>query len=63
MQDRSAAVMMVEIGTSLAAAQVAEAALVEPPVACISAESSTFINHDCTVCLDAGLRESPVVRI
>ena len=62
MQDQSAAAMMVEIGTALAAAQVAEAALVEPPGACIPAKSSTFVNHDRTVCLDAGLRGGTVVR-
>ena len=37
MQDQSAAAMMVEIGTVLAEAQVAEEALVEPPGACIPA--------------------------
>ena len=48
--------------TALAEAQVAEEALVEPHGACIPAKSSTFVNHDRTVCLDAGLRGSTVVR-
>ena len=36
--------------------------LVEPPGACIPAKSSTFVNHDRTICLDAGLRGGTVVR-
>ena len=42
MQDQSAAAMMVEIGTALAAAQVAEAALVEPVYLLNPAPSSTM---------------------
>ena len=48
--------MIVEIGTALAAAHVAAAALVDPPGARIPAESSTFDNHERIVCFDAGFK-------
>ena len=52
---QSAAAMIIEIGTALAAAHVAAAALEDPFGAKIPAKSSTFDNHDRIVCLDAGL--------
>ena len=54
--------MIVEMGTAFAAAQVADAALVDPPGAWIFACSKTFASQALMVCLPAGLNGSTVVR-
>ena len=54
--------MIVEMDTAFAAAQVAEAALVEPPGAWMFACSETFASQDLMVCLPAGLNGATVVR-
>ena len=53
--------MIVEMGTAFAAAQVADAALVDPPGAWIFACSNTFASQALMVCLPAGLKGATVV--
>ena len=61
MLDQSAADIIVAIGTARADAQVAAAALVDPPVASMSASCSTFESQALMVVLAAGPKGFTVV--